>query len=291
MEKNAIVVKSNALIETSYQLSLNEQVIILACISQIRRDEPVTDDIMYSISGTEFASLCGSNLKVAYRDLRSAALKLNARRVRITKYPNGKGNRKKVLVTGWVQSIEYTDGDGLVSLRFTRDILPYLSELKQCFTSYKLKNVVCMSSSYGARLYESLMQWKDIGEREISIDWIRKNFLLEKKYPQMSDFKKRVLDPAIKDINEHSDLWVKWQQKKTGAKVTHLKFKFGLKKEQKPKPSKSETKIQGVEKSIIEKDAKPGESYEQAAIRIKKLKSVIEKKQKATSKEIETVTI
>lgn len=275
MEKNAIVVKSNALIETSYQLSLNEQIIILACVSQVRRDEPVTDDIMYSISATEFATLCGSNHKVAYRDLKSAALKLNERRVRITKYPNGKGNRKRVLATGWVQSVEYAEGDGLVSLRFNRDILPYLSELKQCFTSYKLKNVVRMSSSYGARLYELLMQWKEVGEREISIDWIRNNFLLEKKYPQMSDFKRRVLDPATKDINEHSDLWVKWQQKKTGAKVTHLKFKFGFKEEQKPKPSKSEIKILGVEKSVIEKNARRGETYEQAALRIKKKQAEI----------------
>jgi plasmid replication initiation protein len=287
MEKNAIIVKSNALIETSYQLSLNEQIIVLACISQVRRNEPVTDDIMYSISATEFATLCESNPKVAYRDLKSAALKLNERRVRITKYPNGKGNRKRVLATGWVQSVEYADGDGLVSLRFNRDILPYLSELKQCFTSYQLKNVVHMSSSYGARLYELLMQWKEVGERDISIDWIRNNFLLEKKYPQMSDFKKRVLDPAVKDINKHSDLWVKWQQKKTGAKVTHLKFKFGLKENQKTKPPKPEIKIQGVEKSIIEKDARPGETYEQAALRIKKLKSTIKEKQNHKIKEVE----
>lgn len=269
MDKNAIVVKSNALIETSYQLSVNEQIVILTCISQVRRDEPVTDQIMYSISAQDFSTLCGIDLKSSYRELKSAALKLNERRVRITKNPNGKGKRKKVLVTGWVQSIEYADGDGLVSLRFNHDILPYLTELKQCFTSYKLKNVVRMSSGYGARLYEMLVQWKEVGEREISLEWLKNTLQLENKYLQMNDFKKRVLDPAISDINKNSDLWVKWSQKKTGRKVTHLIFQFGFKEEQKPKPSKSEIKIHGIEKSVIEKNARPGETYEQVALRIK----------------------
>lgn len=270
MDKNAIVVKSNALIETSYQLSVNEQRIILSCISQVRRDEPITDQIMYSISASEFSTLCGSNIKSSYAELKTAALKLNDRRVRITKHPNGKGARKKILVTGWVQSVEYADGEGLVNLRFNHDILPYLTELKQCFTSYKLKNIVRMSSAYGARLYEMLLQWKDLGEREISIEWIRHTLQLENKYQQMSDFKKRVLSPAMNDINNNSDLWVKWEQKKTGLKVTHLKFKFGFKEEQKTKPLKSKIKIQGIEKSVIEKNARPGETYEQAALRIKR---------------------
>ena len=269
MSKNALVVKSNALIETSYQLSVNEQIIILACISQVRRDEPITDKTMYSISAPEFSTLCGSNIGLAYRDLKSAALKLRRREVRITNKPNGEGKRKEVLVAGWVQSITYSDGSGLVSLRFNHDILPYLTELKRCFSSYELKNITRMSSAYGARLYELLVQWKDLGERDVSITWLRSSFMLEKKYSQMCDFKKRVLEPAVKDINENSDLWVKWEQKKTGCKITHLKFKFGVKERQKNKPLKVETKIHGVKKSVIEKNSRPGETYEQAALRIK----------------------
>lgn len=42
--------------------------------------------------------------------------------------------------------------------------------------------------------------------------------------------KKRVLDPAIKDINTHSNYQVSWTQRKTGRKVTHLTFEFSEKK-------------------------------------------------------------
>lgn len=268
MDKNTLVVKSNALIQTSYRLTTNEQKIILACISQVRRDNPITDQVMYTISASNFSEIYGTKLAPTYRDLKTAALKLKRREVRITQEANGKGKRKETLVTSWVQSIKYSEGNGEVKLRFNHDILPYLSELNKCFTSYRLSNIVKMSSTYGVRIYELLMQWVEIGEREVSIEWLREILLLQDKYKPMCNFKARVLDPAIKDINKNSDIYVTFTQRKTGRKVTHLRFKFDL-KENKPTRKKIEKKILGVAKSIVEKNAKPGETYEQAAARIK----------------------
>ena len=270
MDKNTLVVKSNALIQTSYRLTANEQKIILACISQVRRDEPITDQVMYTISASEFSRIYGTNLAPTYRDLKTAALKLKRREVRITQETNGKGKRKETLITSWVQSIKYSEGSGEVKLRFNHDILPYLAELNECFTSYSLSNIVKMSSTYGVRIYELLMQWIAVGEREVSVDWLKDILLLQDKYKTMCNFKARVLDPAIKDINKNSDIQVTFTQRKTGRKVTHLKFKFSS-KENKTKSKKTEQKIFGVAKSVIEKQARRGETYEQAASRLKKI--------------------
>lgn len=270
MEKSPLVVKSNALVEASYRLTVNEQRIILACISQIRRDEPITDQVMYSISASEFSEICGVDPKAAYRELKSSALTLKRREVRIAHKPNGKDRHSEVLITGWVQSIKYSSEEGLVRLRFNHDILSYLSEIKGCFTRYDLKNIVHMSSTYGVRIYELLMQWQGSGKREVTIEWLRETLALEKKYSAIKDFKKYVLDYAMRDINKNSDLWVKWEQRKTGRKVTHLKFTFGKKDVHEKKSKKSEIKIYGIEKTIIEKNSRPGETYEQAALRIKR---------------------
>ena len=270
MDKNTLVVKSNALIQTSYRLTANEQKIILACISQVRRDEPITDQVMYTISASEFSRIYGTNLAPTYRDLKTAALKLKRREVRITQETNGKGKRKETLITSWVQSIKYSEGSGEVKLRFNHDILPYLAELNECFTSYSLSNIVKMSSTYGVRIYEILMQWIAVGEREVSVEWLKDILLLQDKYKTMCNFKARVLDPAIKDINKNSDIQVTFTQRKTGRKVTHLKFKFSL-KENKNKSKKTEQRIFGVAKSVIEKQARRGETYEQAASRLKKI--------------------
>lgn len=274
---NAHIGKSNALIGAAYRLTVQEQRIVLAAISQVRRDEAVTDEVMYSVSVNALADITGQAAKHAYEELKEAALRLKKRDVRIEYEPNGKGRKPKVMLTGWVQTIAYIDDEGRIELRFSKDILPYINQLSGEFTLYKLENVAKMTSTYAIRLYEMLMQWQGEGEREIEIDWFKHALQITDDYPRMYDLKKWVVEPAVKQINEHSDLWCKWGQRKTGRKVTHLQFQFG------PKPSGKATKpkaiaaggpkIGGVPKREIERLARPGETYEQAASRIASYKA------------------
>ena len=219
MNKELEVYKSNALMDASYRLTPSEQGIILSCISQIRKDEEVTDQTLYKVSVSNYIALTGADPNSAYRDIKNAALRLRGRMVKIYNLPNGGGkvkNKRQVLITGWVQSIIYSDDGGEVSLRFSHDMLPYLTNLSRCFTKYRLKDVAKMSSSYGIRLYELLKQWGSIGEKEISIEELKKAYQIEEKYKAIKDFKKYVLEPAVSDINAHSDLSVTWEQRKTG---------------------------------------------------------------------------
>jgi plasmid replication initiation protein len=99
-----------------------------------------------------------------------------------------------------------------------------------------------MTCIYAIRLYELLMQWKTTGKREIEIDWLKKQFEIEDKYAAIKDLKKRIIDPAVKDINEHSNFNVVWEQRKTGRRVTHLTFTFAEKQPLKPKKAKTTAK-------------------------------------------------
>jgi plasmid replication initiation protein len=237
--ERAMVYKSNSLVEACYRLSVIEQRIVLACVSQVRRDEPITDEIMYSVSAQDIAELSETNSRTACRDLQEGALRLKRREVRIEKEANGNTKRKQVLICGWVQSIMYIENEGRVCLRFNKDMLPYLTELSAQFTKYRLKAVAKMDSSYAIRLYELLNQWRDIHEREVSVQWLRDTFQLGDKYPAIKDLKKWVVDPAVAQINEHSDLTASYVQRKTGRNVTHLTFSFRPKEEPKPKKAKT----------------------------------------------------
>lgn len=276
------IYKSNALVEASYRLTPAEQRIMLGCITQVRRDQPLTDEVMYSLSVAEYAALVGTDSHSTYKELADAALRLKRREVWLREYPNGQGKRPKTLVTSWVQSIAYVESEGRVELRFTRDMLPYLSQLTEQFTRYALQDVVRMTSAHAMRLYELLCQWRGAGEREVSIEWLREAFQLGDKYPAIKDFKRWVIEPAVEQINEHSPLWVKWSQRKTGRRVSHLVFTFGEKAPEKPqKARKQKTRLStgdkgqnasgaryGIPGHIIESKARPGESYDDAALRI-----------------------
>ena len=229
MELPLMVYKSNALVEAAYRLSVQEQRILLACISQVRRDETVTDEVLYSVRAADLAKMSGTAVEAAYSELKAAALRLKRREVRLTQEPNGKGKKPKIMITGWVQTIFYIEGEGRVELRFTKDMLPYLTELTRQFTKYALDDVARMDSAYGIRLYELLMQWDSQGQREIEIEQLREWLQLEGRYPSIKDFKKWVLEPAVAQINEHSPLQASWTQRKTGRRVTHLAFTFAPK--------------------------------------------------------------
>jgi len=270
----AHVAKSNALIEASYRLTSQEQRIVLSVISQIKPGEEITDQIMYSISVSDISELTGIKSDNLYKELENAALRLKRREVRLPDEPNGKGKKSKVMVTSWLQSIQYVPNTGMIQVRFSHDILPYLTQLKNQFTVYKLKDIAKLTSSHAIRLYELLIQWKSTGCRTIEIDWLKNVLLLNDKYPSIKDFKVRVLEPAINQINTETNLWVHWDQKKTGRKITHLCFTYGLKFDEEPKKKRGRPKKTDIyDEKFLSQNAKPGESRNDAINRLKTIYS------------------
>ncbi|GAB3375108.1 replication initiation protein [Azotobacter armeniacus] len=270
-----LVVKSNHIIEASYRLSVAEQRVILSAISQVRRDQPITDAVLYSVTAAEIAELCGTDPKTAYRDLQSAAERLQTRRVTLILEPDGVTIRsRRRRVTCWVQSVDYIDQEGRIELRFGKDILPYLTGLQREFTRYALSDVAKMTSAYGIRLYELLAQWPE-GRREVALDDLRRWLQLEDRYPLMADLRRWVIEPAVEQINEHSPLSLSWTQRKTGRRVTHLVFDFGPKKPAKAvavgkAPRKATAKRRGGTPTDdeIRNLARPGESWEALRARL-----------------------
>ena len=236
---NLAVYKSNAVVNAAYQLTLNEQRVVLASIGLVDPRKELLDTDRFELSAKDFAVMFEVSEKNAYKALIEVTERLFNRYVTIDRPFSDKPHITR-LKTRWISSICYMDTEGKVALRFAPDLIPYLSQLKGSFTRYELKHIGNMTSVYGIRLYELLMQWKSTGKREIEIDWLKRQFEIE--YPAMCDLKKRVIDPAVKDINEHSNFSVEWEQRKTGRKVTHLIFTFEEKKQPEPEAKPAEPK-------------------------------------------------
>ena len=215
---NNQIVKSNQVIEASYQLSAVEQRILLAAICRIPKNEEITDEQLYPVGINEL-QLLGIHEKTAYRDLKEGVNRLYERSINLV--INGKSIKMR-----WVQEIQFLESQSIIGIRFSKPILPFISNLSREFTKYALSDIAGMNSAYAIRIYELLVQYKTIGKREISIESIRKMLELGTKYPLFSDFKKRVIDTAVDQINSNSPLNVRYEQKKTGRKVTHIIFSF-----------------------------------------------------------------
>lgn len=228
---NLTVYKHNAVIEAGYKISLNEQRVVLACIGQVDSTKKLLATDEFELSAKEFATMFEVSEKRAYQALVEVTENLFNRYIVIKAPFPHKPNIEK-LKTRWISSIAYNKTEGKIVLQFAQQILPYLSSLEKCFTKYELKHISKMTSIYGIRLYELIMQWKTTGKREISIEWLKEQFQLDESYDRMFDLKKRVIDPAVDDINKYSNFNLVWEQRKTGRKVTHLVFTFTEKKQE-----------------------------------------------------------
>ena len=233
-----LIVKSNVVVSASYHLTANEQRLILSAISQIPKGVAVQDEDVYTIEVDDFIAL-GVHPKTAYREMKEAAERLYERSI-VLKIGDD------VLKTRWVQDMGVGTGDGMVKLaqslgikpakvpsnqhfvvlRFSKSILPYLSNLSANFTQYLRQDIAGLGSAYSIRFYELIMQFKDTGYRKITIDDLRDLLDLGDKYPATKDLKVRVIETAVNEINEKTNISVNYKLTKTGKKFTHLELRF-----------------------------------------------------------------
>lgn len=263
------VIKSNHIINASYRLSLMEQRILLACIAKVSRNKEITDAVMYEVTAAEMSELCGIDPKTAYRDLRDASERLYDRSVTIHKEPDGTDRPLRVQRTRWVQTVAYIESEGRIELRFGKDIIPFINRLSEQFTRYALSDVAKMKSIYSIRVYELIAQWKNSkNEFEIELDELKNLLDIGDKYSVFSNFKARVLETAVKEINQHTSFDVSYEPRKKVRKIVGLKFKFKEKNTSKGK-GKGKTKTNVLTKGEAEKMAKIGESYPELYARLK----------------------
>jgi len=237
--KNELVVKSNRLIEASYRLTLAEQRIILLSIIEARRTETgLTSESILEIRAADYAEMFGITVDQAYEQLKEAGQTLFLRYV-VLYDKNQKTGREDKTTVRWVSAVKYMDGNASICIQFAQQMVPYISRLEKEFTLYKLEKVANMSSAYAIRLYELLIQWGSVGYREIELSLFREMLMVVDEYKAIKDLKKRVIDVALSQINEFSDLAVSYTQRKTGRVVTHLIFRFDQKEEPKPEPKQA----------------------------------------------------
>jgi plasmid replication initiation protein len=268
--KEFMVAKANALVQASYKLSLNEQRLVLACVAQLDSRKLLPKDNLFTLTAADFAETYGITVDQAYEALNEASNSLYERDVKLF---DGKVKER----FRWVYHVKYYQGESKVCLGFSQTIMPYLTMLNKQFTSYQMANVAKLRSTYSIRLYEFLIQYKSTGKLIIKLDDLKQRLELDGQYSRFSNMKMRILDPAVKELKEKSSLVIDWRAIKKGRTVDRLEFTFrdeSLQATGQPKPEKkaaaipNEKRIHGVTVSDIEKNARQGETYESAAMRI-----------------------
>lgn len=267
------IVKSNALIEASYSPgSVYRMRLIMACLLQIKAGEKLSHKQTFTVTANALADLTGSAAKNNYRELAKAADDLMDMIITVPNYrPNDDPRKVVKRRMNVVAHCDYTKHEGKVEIDFTHSIIPYISQLKKHFTKYQAKYVMPMKSSYGVRLYELCLQWMG-DEREFEIEDFKELLGLDDQYQILGDLKRRVINPALRDINTYSDIRVAFGQRKAGRRVTHLQFKITRQEAEKPAPIRR-VRQGKITRAEIEEIARPNESWAEAEERLKNIRA------------------
>ncbi len=216
---NLTVTKSNDLNEASYRLSLDERRLILLCIAKIDSRGAVPD--MLTVCAKEYGQMFDLQSNHAYEQIQKASDNLYDRDIKINN-----PERKERMRFRWVDAIKHYDGEGKVELSFSSKVKPYLGQLKSHFTSYRLDEIKRFKSGHAIRLYELLQQFKKTGIREISVQKFKQSYDIEAQYPKFAELRRRVIDPAVKEINQKSNIEVTWDPMKRGRTIHAIRFNF-----------------------------------------------------------------
>jgi len=212
---NALMVKSNYIIESSYKLNLQEQRLIYILTTKINKDD--IEFKPYKFTQTEVNSILKKH-KISFNDLKQHINSLRNKELVIVK-------EESTLETKWLSSAEYFN-DGSIELCFDKKLKPYLLQLKDRFTKLTMDTVITFNSNYSCRIYELLKQYEGIGTRTLNIGALRNMFRIEPhEYARYNDFKRKILLQAQKEINsKNTGMSFEFDEIKTGRKVTSIKF-------------------------------------------------------------------
>jgi len=289
---NKLVVKDNALIDASFNLSLIEQRIMLLAIVEARESNNLSPDTPIEVSVNDYIHQFKVDSNNAYTLLKDASKTLKRREF---SYLDRYKGIEALSTANWVNKVTYVDKSGLIVLYLSHEVISLISKLSEQFTKYYIEQVSDFKSKYSIRLYELIIKWLSVTKTEkYSINDLRSKLGLGvEEYSTMSNFKSNVLDKAISEINKHTDITVDYQQFKKGRVITDIQFSI----KSKARPSKQKNTIK---KSFYQMNdaqinlfgnqlsrlhelshlANQGESYEELAIKIKDmLRDPIQQKQ------------
>lgn len=218
MEKNYLVTKSNYFImNSSYDLSLEEQKLILTLASLVQPDDE--DFKPYKFKINDFMELLGVDTKTKYTEIPKITKELMKKVFEIEE-------SDVIIQTAWLSSAIYKKGSGMVELEFSPRLKPYMLRLNGLFTQYKLVNILSMKSKYSPRIYEVLKcnEFKKQGFIEIEVDELRKLLKAENIYPKYNDLKRKIILRTQSELKKLTDIYFEFEEIKTCRKVTSIRF-------------------------------------------------------------------
>mgnify|MGYP002529357588 CR=1 FL=1 len=242
------VVKANSIIQKSrYKLSVAEQKTIAYICSMIKPiEEGAQFQLEYTFDIRKYCRICGLAYDSGknYSDIKAILQSLSDKSMWL------KQGDEEVLVR-WLAKIRTNKKKGTVYIKVDEDLVPYLFGLKKQFTQYQLLDILAMKSAYSIRIYELLKSYAGLKKKVFELDDLKQKLMVEdiSSYERFPDFRRKVLDVSVNEINALTALNVSYEPIFKGRKVVKIQFNMKVKR------ASDYTEAMAAAESIIDKNS------------------------------------
>jgi len=237
----------NRLLNAITDLELNERRLIIFLSPLVRKavDADPTQRI-FIVRVKDFVDEYGLKGKYLYEELETIADSI-LEKVFFFWY-DYKGNQAKKGVS-WVSECDYIENEGLVKVKLDDTVIEMLTVFDKVnpFTKYERKMIANLGS-YGVILFELMAScmFQKHKQKAYTVEYLRAKFNCVDTYSVISEFKRNVLDTAIKDIEAHTPYRISYTQKKKGRVISEIVFSF---RDTRGKALNGKGKNQGLERA------------------------------------------
>ena len=233
------VVEHNSLITSIAKMDKTPLKMFELAVSCINTEEPPKDNAVY-LSKEELFSFFKVDDSNKHTRFKQAIAKMQEQAFFEIKEEKNKGFKFRRILP--IPTVEWTDYDDKVMIRFNQDIIPYLIELKQNFTKYALSEIMELNSKYSIILYKWLSmnynqyehysnkggrraeQVENYRNPSITVKELREITDTVNEYKEFWNFENRVLKKGIEEINAHTSFNVSYEKIKKGRSIDSIVF-------------------------------------------------------------------
>ena len=242
-----MITKSNTLVEAGYDLTMAEHDLMTLAINKIHKQQTGGKQVM--ITAKEFAAANQVSEIYAYKTLKDTAQTLGEKKLKFTLYrdlsiisdkeddklsvlkpPHNNFNTLRAEYN-WLQGISYQDQQGYLLLHFSDPLAFLIEHTGKAYTKYDYVKTVAFTGASSKRIYELITKWQKLGSTpEMSVFEWKDLFGVADKYPKVAEFRRRILDPAIEQINQQGDFKLEIVPIKAGRNITHFRIDIKVKR-------------------------------------------------------------
>lgn len=221
--KNKILFKDNVLVRTKYDLKTIENKLFTMILYKFQKEQNI---LKCKMTHEEIKSIVKNKNENSVKGIGNILDKLSTKKIYIEEVKNDGVNKiwhKYNLINGF----SYDEEFNTFEIEATEKIYSLVSKKFEDgkYTPINLAVFLGLKNPYSQRLYDLLRLWS-YSKKIINykVEDLKEYLMLEESYPEYGNFKRRVIAPAIKELNSTDFFKIEVKEHKIGRKVESIDF-------------------------------------------------------------------